>query len=203
MEHCVRSSVEVFKKTTGKPCDFFRFGERWMSNAAMKLLDDLAVPIDLSLEPGYAGENSFHPEKPFTGSIPDQRDVPRQAYHPSRENFSRPTSGSAWNIWEIPLTTVHLRPRFKLWKHPSLVSLNLYRPASQILRTIRAALDEKRSYLSMVLRPDVFLSKNSIQNLDEIFEGLCQHSQASQLRFVSPAEALKITYTGRRPEGRG
>ena len=163
-----------------------------MSNRAMALLENLGVPVDLTLEPGFGETPSYHPEKPFTGFIPDQRRVPDRPYRPAQDDFRRPDPAKTSGIWEIPLTTAYLKPRLKFWLKPALVSANLYLSAPQIVRVFHTALAENRGYLSIIVRPDVFLNKNNPRNMDAIFDGLLKHPLASRMAFVSPAEALQM-----------
>ena len=188
VEHCVRMSVEAFQRSTDRPCDFFRFGDRWMSNEAMMLLDKLGVPYDLSLEPGTKAKPTYHPGKPYTGSIPDQRGMPCTPYRPSLGNFRLPDPKKKDGLRVIPLTTALLRPRFKFWKKSFYETINLYLSLGRVTSLIDQALKEKRNYLTMVVRTNTFLEGENSGHVESILNYLLKHPLASDFKFTTPAE---------------
>ena len=51
IEHCIRLGFQSFQESLHQPCLYFRFGNVWMNNAALALVDRLGARFDLSLEP--------------------------------------------------------------------------------------------------------------------------------------------------------
>jgi len=102
VEHCVRLSFAAFEKSFHRRCLSFRFGDHWINDATLNLIEKLGACFDLTVEPG--------PKRPFfldecIGSLPDCSDVPQRPYHPSRENFTRPDSEGGRRLWILPLST--------------------------------------------------------------------------------------------------
>ncbi len=76
VEQCVRTSFAAFQRALGRPCQSFRFGDRWMNNETMSLVEQLGAKFDLSLEPGHKETRRMNPRELSTGSLPDSRGVP-------------------------------------------------------------------------------------------------------------------------------
>jgi len=104
VDYCVRLGFDAFRRTLGRTCPYFRFGDCWLNNATVSLLDRLGIPVDLTLEPGKPAV--VYP-RPHTGFQPDYGNVPRSAYRPNRNDHTK--SGGIFrrrNIWMLPITTV-------------------------------------------------------------------------------------------------
>ena len=109
IEHCVRVSFLAFQQAIGRPCRSFRFGDHWMNNETMRLLEELGARFDLTVEPGR--KRGCYPNgELFTGSIPDYRSVPRRPYRPSVANFKEPGFPDSREMQVIPLSTAKPGP---------------------------------------------------------------------------------------------
>jgi hypothetical protein len=108
VERCVRVALAAFRETLGAPCRVFRFGDHWMSDATVALLEAEGVHIDLTLEPGMAGQPGLVADERPTGAIPDLTAVPRRPYHPSRGDFRASDPGRTDGLWMVPVTTGRL-----------------------------------------------------------------------------------------------
>lgn len=75
--HCIRTSFEAYRGAFGRRCLSFRFGDRWMNNETMALLESLGVKFDLTAEPGKTARPTLHRRELHTGSLPDYVDTPR------------------------------------------------------------------------------------------------------------------------------
>src|SRR5918996_931856 len=65
VEHCVQSSLIAMARATGRRGEIVRFGDRWHSTAAMNVLREAGVRIDLTIEPGLpAGRAPLRPRRP-------------------------------------------------------------------------------------------------------------------------------------------
>jgi hypothetical protein len=99
IDHCVRMSVDAYQRRFECQCRVFRFGDRWLNNATVDLLEELGVRCDLTIEPGLVGGDL--PES-FTGSIPDYSLVPTLPYQPSRQDIRVASAGR--KLWMIPVS---------------------------------------------------------------------------------------------------
>lgn len=77
VEQCVRIGFESFFEELGESCRDFRFGDHWMNNATLDLIDRLGAKYDLTIEPG---QKRGHVSEAFTGSFVDYTYVPQYPY---------------------------------------------------------------------------------------------------------------------------
>ncbi len=87
VDHCVRLGFESFRASLNEPCLYFRFGDHWMNNATLALVDKLGARFDLTLEPG---QKSGHVQECFTGSFFDYSQVPQYPYRPRKPILEDP-----------------------------------------------------------------------------------------------------------------
>ena len=100
---CVRSSISAYRKVFGKPPAAYRGGDRYLSNAVVRLLEEEGVQIDLTLEcmPGTA---RLVERERGTGTIPDGANVPMRAYRPSAADFRVADPARSTRLGMLPLT---------------------------------------------------------------------------------------------------
>lgn len=206
IDHCVRTSFEAFQRALGRPCRSFRFGDRWMNDETMRLLEELGARFDLTIEPGCKAPRVRNRRELFTGSLPDYRSVPRHPYRPSRSNFKEPGFKEGREIQVIPLSTAKPgRPtvgRFLSLKRAAKYCLSGFRDPSQLnpcldVPDFRQMLDSilhqrRDSYLAPVLRVDGFSKVRQRRNLEQNFEHILKHPLAERLTFVTPATAVEL-----------
>lgn len=201
VEHNLHLSVRTFEQVLGRRCDFFRFGDRWMSDAAMTLLDELGARFDLTLEPGRAQVPSYHPGKPSTGFVPDQRGVPSRPYRPARGQFRRHDPARRDGLVEIPVTTAVVRPLVRLWARPTpacalewlkhrlrpwIDTAGLYHEPRRFRSLVDVALESGAPYLSLPVRTDSFSRNLQTGDLDRSMALLLAHPLASRFEFTTP-----------------
>ena len=199
--HNLRLSVRTFEDVLGRRCDFFRFGDRWMSDAAMALLDELGVRFDLTLEPGRAQVPSYHPGKPSTGFVPHQRGVPPHPYRPARGQFRSPDPARRDGLVEIPVTTAVVRPLDSLRARPTpgcalewlkfrlrpwIDTAGFYQEPRRLRSLVDAALEAGAPYLSLTVRTDSFTRNLRSGDLDRSLALLLAHPLASRFEFTTP-----------------
>jgi hypothetical protein len=102
VDYCIRMSFAAFEQALNRPCQSFRFGDHWMNNATLELVERLGACFDLTAEPG---QMSLFITEPYTGSPPDYSLVPREPYRPSKLNFAECSDSRSRGLWEVPLST--------------------------------------------------------------------------------------------------
>ena len=203
VEHCVRTSFRAYEESLDRPCRSFRFGDHWMNNETMHLLESLGVEFDLTIEPGIRDVKELNKGEGATGPRANYVSVPTNPFRPSKVDFRRPGNRSALNLWSIPLSTGRrlitkpgpLAPikravsTFK-WRHQPL-PLN---PAiaqhefNSILNCLLSS--EAISYIAPVVRTDAAIKNGP--KLKQNMETMLTHRHVSRFRFVKPNEALQL-----------
>jgi hypothetical protein len=105
VEHCVNMGVAAFQESLNQPCRSFRFGNRWMNDATLELLEKLGVRFELTVEPG---QKLFFTTYPVTGTVPDFTSAPRRPYRPSKADFRERSAWRKRNLWIIPMSSGHI-----------------------------------------------------------------------------------------------
>ncbi len=107
LEHCLRGAVDAFTRNFGRPPVASRMGDRWLSNDAVRLLIDLGLRYECTVEPGLPDMPIF--DDPLaTAWLPDYRPAPRHPYRPRAGNFLQ---AGDQPLWILPLSTTPLRLR--------------------------------------------------------------------------------------------
>ena len=103
---CLQTSIAAFQRLFGRVPEASRFGDRWLSQPAVELLQASGIRFDLTIEPGLPDEPVFDDPR-ATGRLPDYRAAPREPYRPSSGDFLVPLRGaaSAEALWMVPVTT--------------------------------------------------------------------------------------------------
>lgn len=215
VDHCVRLSFRAFEEAFGRRCASFRFGDRWMNDATLRLVEELGAAFDLTLEPGRAGAPEVLPGERLTGAFPDYARVPREPYRPSPSDFrERADAGARARLWLIPLSTGLMPPwpraplyRRAVWRlrygprrHlPLYLALDpaYFRPAAEeILRR------PGRPYLCLPLRADDALRPETARRVSDNLDFLLSHTLAARFSFDTPARAVARLAEGGAAEGR-
>jgi len=102
VDHSVRMSFAAFEQSFNRPCLSFRFGDRWLDNETLDLVERLGGRFELTLEPGRT--KLIVPED-HTGVISDWSLVPRRPYHPSKADFTNCSDSNSRQFWAVPLST--------------------------------------------------------------------------------------------------
>jgi len=201
---CVRMSFDVFHQSFGRVCDSFRFGDRWMNDETLRLIESLGARFDLTLEPGRTAALASFPNKPFTGSLPDYSNVPYTPFRPSRQDFRKSDPSRSDGIWMIPLSaavTDDCSALVRSWKKiigdpapdPVYHTLNLaHDPEFFIAAIDRAFRASASSYLAFVIRSDIASNPKLFVNLSRNFTALLAHPLARRFVFSTPAECMRL-----------
>ncbi|MEK6335951.1 MAG: hypothetical protein AABM67_13550 [Acidobacteriota bacterium] len=202
INHCIRSSFGAYRTAFGRSCLSFRFGDRWMNDETMDLLEFLGVKFDLTVEPGRKAKPGLVPEELHTGSLPDYTATPTLPYRPSRQDFRKPGHTEGREMWLIPLSTDKGVGRFARVKRAAKAlgidlyeadQLNLGSDRSQFRVMMNSLLNVRRQpYLAPVMRTDALLYSKSRANIEQNLNFLLSHSMGNCFQFVGPAEAIKL-----------
>jgi len=101
IDHCVRLGFKTFRQSLKRQCLSFRFGDHWLNDATLHLVEKLGARFDLTVEPGYKGGV---PPDHFVGSLPDYTTIPQQPYRPSRADFKKPGLLDRRSLWIVPVS---------------------------------------------------------------------------------------------------
>jgi hypothetical protein len=204
INHCVHTSFEAYRSAFGRHCLSFRFGDRWMNNETMALLESLGVKFDLTVEPGKTARRSLHPKESHTGSLPDYMATPRWPYKPSRQDFRKHSPARGRGLWAIPLSTQKVLGRFAALKRAAMAvgmfqrryeacQLNLCLDGAIFRLMVNRLLEHPcKTYLAPVARTDIGLRSRARANLEQNVNFLLSHPLVNHFRFVRPAEAVKL-----------
>jgi len=204
IDHCVRMAFATFREAFGKDCDSFRFGDRWMNDQTLALVESLGARFDLTLEPGRLSKLATYPDKPFSGSLPDYAGVPRSPFRPSKLDFRKPDFTRTEGIWVIPMSTYLKHEEealVRFWgklisAEPSIRSchmLNLGYDAEFFRRGVdRVLRSSKNPYLSFVIRSDIGTNRKLWENLQKNFDSILNHPLVNRFIFSTPAETMRM-----------
>jgi len=196
VEDCVRRSFEAYERAFGRACRSHRFGDRFMSNAIVRLLRDLGVAVDLTLEPGRGPQSD-----PYVNSlIPDQTDVPRRPYHPDPSDFKRPTNDAGDDLWMFPLSSANPDPALPIWRRGGRrvrhVGQPLHRPVllwapwpSKVLWDIvtRDVESKALTVLPFMIRADTLLNDDWARQFEAHMAALAEHRLGREVVFTTPS----------------
>jgi glycosyltransferase involved in cell wall biosynthesis len=103
--HCIDVGLTGFHEAFGQPCRLHKHGDRFMSTAVARQLDQAGVAVDLSVEPGLPATRGLSPVEESTGWIPNTITVPSHTYRPSRDDFRVPDPDRRDGLVMMPLTS--------------------------------------------------------------------------------------------------
>jgi hypothetical protein len=194
VEQCVRRSHRVYRECFGRSPRVFTFGDRFMSNRIMALLDELGLVCDVTLEPGHPRVRGLVPSERSTGWIPDYRRVPRRPYQPSIWDYRRP--GRLWKrkIWILPQSTgrpqgiIHGLPD----PVPKILTMTIGFPFPALQQIMEQNMAVPRPYVAAFVRTDVTQDAFNNEQFELFFAHLADHPLHSQFAFVTPPAALPL-----------
>ena len=204
VERCVRDSFAAFERALGRPCRVFRFGDGWINEPTLTLLEELGVHIDLTIEPGQPGVKSLVAAERSTGAIPDRRGALTGPYHPSRSDFLRQDPNGSTRLWCFPVTTGQCRrwPRsrqrlsWRAWLDALPVRtlpLNLgFDPGLFGPMFDRAVSANRRPYAAVTVRSDVGSHEGLMSNVIRNMDAMLNHPLVARFEFVAPSEGLRM-----------
>jgi hypothetical protein len=190
VERCIRMSHDAFLAHFGRQPVSVRFGDRWLNNETVALLDSLGYRYELSVEPGKRAANTLD-----TGPLPDYRRVPREPFRPSIRDFRRRGAAASRKLWMLPVTTGCTRApgrRHLLhFRHPD-EALNLVLWPKFVAGLVESALSRGgQTIVVPVLRTGDLLRERGAANFPVNLERLMAHPNLPQYCFRTPGEAIE------------
>lgn len=197
LDECLHVASDAFERSHGRRCRTFRYGDHWMSQATMELLQRLGARYDLTLEPG-------HPQTPITlfrhgsGVLPDLSDIPATPYRPSRDDYRVGDPSRDDGLVCIPMTTASVRPRLShafldfLRKRGTLTrcwTAVLSQDPFLFRRVIRDAWQRRPSHLAIPVRSDAFAKPRLVKRVARNLRWLLSHPLGSMFRWSTADEA--------------
>ena len=173
--HCLQVGVDTFREAFGVTCEVHQFGNRFMSNALVRHLDEAGVRVDLTIEPGLAASRALDPSETVTGWIPDTQLAPYRAYRPSRDDFRVPDWSRTDGVMLVPLTpglAVSTQYKYgRLLPTATYETLVLWTEPKRFARMLQLHLRRPDvSHLSFTIRSDIGLLPNMWARLERNVE---------------------------------
>lgn len=128
--HCIAVGLDGFRQAFGDPCRVHKHGDRFMSTAVARQLDEAGIAVDFSIEPGLPATRGLAPSEETTGWVPDTTTVPSHVYRPSLDDFREPDATRRDGLVMMPLSsglrfaqaargvTTAVAEPLTLWTHP-------------------------------------------------------------------------------------
>jgi hypothetical protein len=191
VEHCVRLSFQAYREHFGRQAASFQFGDHWMNDRTLSLVENLGARFDLTVEPGHRPLASMKAGERAKGSLPDYTTAPREPYRPSAGDFRVPDPARKDGIWMVPQSvypsengeaaapvfkTLHLGARPEAFKSG----------VEHLLWTLR------RPYLALGLRTCAGIKPARFRFLRENVDHLLKHPFARRFVFTTTPEAMRL-----------
>ena len=207
VEEAVRVSFEAYESAFGRVCQSFRFGDHWMNNETLDLVESLGARYDLTLEPGLRSDAlaDLLPSEVWTGRFPDYSNVPREPYKPTREDFrKRGDASGKRDMWVIPVSTAPLphwpaAPFYRRVVWRARYGRRLYHPLSlaldpdQFRHSLGDVVERKNGrHLCVVARTGTVLDRLGAR-VRENLELLLTHAADGRVQLTTPAHLVAAT----------
>src|SRR6267142_4623168 len=201
INHCIHTSFEAYRSAFGRPCHSFRFGDHWMNNETVDLLESLGVKFEMTVEPGRKARHGLMPKEVYTGSLPDYSTAPTSPYKPSRQDFRKHSRTHDRELWVIPMSTDTAVGRFVRLKRAAKAlgidlyeadQLNLSHDRSQFRNMMHSLLEVRtESYLAPAIKTDALIYPPARAHLEKNVNLILSHPLLNSFKFVRPAEAIQ------------
>jgi hypothetical protein len=201
VEHCVDMSLTAYHGAFGRRCTVFSFGDRWMNDATVRMLEAQGVQFDLTIEPDQPATPSVY--RGDTGTLPDCANVPRHPYRPSPEDFRVADPSRGQGIWMMPMASEAFpRPLVRRLYRAMLgksagrhVQVTLSpRLDPDVFRSIveRTLLRQETAVLCMVVRSDAFVRRRQMANICANLDWFLARPDINRFSFTTPERALSM-----------
>jgi hypothetical protein len=191
VDHCVDVSFRAFRRSFGFDCRSFRFGDAWMNNETVGLLEKLGARFDLTVESGKPPVRAERAKETVTGDVPDYTDTPKVPYRPSKHDYRKADPARVDGLWMIPVSGGNFPDRF--WRKPKFRALRLAINPRAFARCIEKIL---KTFKKPILVPEVrvcaTLHAQRFDHMVKNVEHLAAHKDARCFVFSTPSEALEL-----------
>lgn len=203
VESCVRGALAEYQRAFGEPCRIFSFGDGWHNQASVRLIEQLGIKIDLTLEPGCDAVSPSGVGELSTGVHPDRRAMPTRPYRPSTSDFLKPDSDGRTQLWFLPMSSGPEHPGWARHQpgffarlagaKPPRVKINLAFEPERFMPMFEAALSGKSpAYAAIAVRSDVGNNDGLLRYTDNNLQSILDHRLADRFVFMAPTEALAM-----------
>lgn len=201
VEHCVVSSAEAYRGHFGTLPELHRFGDRFLSTGVVRVLSELGVRFDLTVEPGLPP--GLGPGERSTGPAPDFARAPREPYRPSPRDVLVADPSVETGPLLVPLSSADPSAALPLTRRVGRKVRHPFRPSHRPLTLYRAWSSPQafwdlvdrhidtlaRPYLAFAIRSDE-PGGGDAERARAVLGHLPGHPVARRLRFTEPAGAL-------------
>ena len=201
VETCVREALAEYQRAFGAPCRIFSFGDGWHNQASVRLIEQLGIKIDLTLEPGRDPRSLAAPGELSTGVHRDHRAMPRRPYRPSAPDFLKPDRGGRTQLWLLPMSSGTEHPAWTKRRpglfarlagaKPPQVKINFAFEPKRFLPMFEAAVSAS-AYAAIAVRTDVGNNESLLRYVEHNLRTILDHRLADRFTFVAPSEALAL-----------
>lgn len=113
MRGCVEATLVAFREHFGRPCRVHSFGDRWISEAALDVLERGGVHLELTAEPGLTGARVYREDERLLGELPDYSQAPRRLWRPAHGDFLRDDPARGRELRMLPVATYRFPAYFE------------------------------------------------------------------------------------------
>lgn len=168
----------------------FRFGDGFLSNAAIARLARAGVRYDLSLEPGLGELTGYYASEVSTGTLPDRRALPRVPYRPARDDFRRASRWPWHRLWMVPMSTAPPPPGH--WPGNDYIQMNFAHPPAPTAAMFDWLLAERPAPFAVIgLRAGDMAQPELAANIQANLNMLHRHPRVGDFAFMTPAAVVR------------
>lgn len=212
INHSLKVSFQAFEAALRRPCETFRFGDRFMNTETMRELERLGVRYELTAEPGVKSIPALNLKEIHTGLLPDCRGMAYAPYRPSASDWRQPDPNkrdgiivipmsTGWGLieqpsqsWQAKTTRLVKSLLGRPWKpwHP-FETLNLGRPSSSIRLIFDHLLESlEKPYIACVIRTSTPYEPRKRAEFEATLAHITSHERVRDFVFATPQEALEL-----------
>lgn len=184
MLRCLDTARDGYRAIFGHVPDACRFGDRWLSDAALAALHARGVAYDLTVEPGRPAERPYG-DPHARGLLPDTHAVPRVPHRVRSEGpwiVPVTTSAPRWQPTDAPPFVVRASVSANLGRSPLLIGPLLARELSR----------DVVEPLVIPLRSGDLASPRRRRHVERNAARLLSHPGLARCTFTTTAEAVRI-----------
>ena len=194
VEHCIQTSVGAYREVFGTTPASFRFGDSWMNNRTLALLEELGIRYDLTLEPGVKDVPGLALGERATGVGVEYVATPTEPYRPSFDDFKRPGGLKRRKIWLVPVSTGCINGEV-IPRAPDpaddYMTLNLSFDHDMVRHIFNILIDDSRRPIVMVGRTGDFGHPKLRARIEANLNALAENPRLARVSFDTPAQLVR------------